>query len=119
MTPIILDAEAAVIEIRDERDVTSAEPVVRKCVAWAVRRPWRSITVAAGTMPESLTTLPTLRATAVRWEVIDINWRLEIQGPGDLAVESHRGPPFGRAGAALGQRSRCVTRSPGARQART
>jgi hypothetical protein len=33
------DLVVDLFEIRNERDVTRAEPVVRKCVAWATRRP--------------------------------------------------------------------------------
>jgi hypothetical protein len=64
LSPDQCDLVIDLFEVRNERDVTRAEPVARKCVAWAIRRPWRSITVAAGAMPQSLTKLPTLRPTA-------------------------------------------------------
>ena len=35
-------------EVRSSRDAIRAEPVTRKCVSWAQRYPWKSITVAAG-----------------------------------------------------------------------
>lgn len=59
-----------VSEVRSERDLTRAEPVVRKCVAWAQRYPWRSVTVAAGAMPPSLSHIPFLAPTALqRWDL--------------------------------------------------
>lgn len=55
--------------VGSERDVTRAEPIVRKCVSWAQRYPWQSITVVAGAMPESLSGLPTHQASPVRrWD---------------------------------------------------
>src|SRR3954470_9269398 len=39
-------------EIRSVRHLGRVEPLVRKCVAWARRYPWESITVAAGAMPK-------------------------------------------------------------------
>lgn len=48
-----------VFDIRSDRDLSRVEPVVRKCVSWAQRYPWRSITLAAGAMPESISHLPT------------------------------------------------------------
>jgi hypothetical protein len=50
-------------EIRSVRDLGRVEPLVRKCVAWARRYPWESITVAAGAMPKTLADLPTNTAT--------------------------------------------------------
>jgi len=56
-------------EIRSERDVSRVEPIVRKCVSWAQRRPWQSITVASGAMPENISDLPTNAATPLRrWD---------------------------------------------------
>ncbi|MEV0569016.1 beta family protein [Dactylosporangium sp. NPDC050588] len=40
--------------VLSDRDLTRTEPLVRKYLAWAHRRPWRSITVAAGAMPAIL-----------------------------------------------------------------
>jgi Beta protein len=45
-------------EVRSGRDAIRAEPVARKCVSWARRYPWKSITVAAGAMPASISDLP-------------------------------------------------------------
>jgi hypothetical protein len=59
-----------VFEVRSERDLTRFEPVVRKCVSWARRYPWSSITVAAGAMPESVSHLPVNRpAPMQRWDL--------------------------------------------------
>lgn len=56
-------------EVRSERDVTRAEPVVRKCVSWAQRHSWRSVTVAAGGMPTSISALPTNTPVPIRrWD---------------------------------------------------
>ncbi|GIF76013.1 beta family protein [Asanoa siamensis] len=38
--------------VSSEAGLSRAEPMARKSVAWALRRPWRSITVAAGAMPD-------------------------------------------------------------------
>jgi hypothetical protein len=58
-----------VFEVRSERDLSRVEPVVRKCVSWAQRYPWQSITVVSGAMPESLSDLPTNVATPIqRWD---------------------------------------------------
>lgn len=48
-----------VFDIRSDRDLSRVDPVVRKCVSWAQRYPWRSITLAAGAMPESTSHPPT------------------------------------------------------------
>jgi len=67
-------------EVRSERDLTRAEPIVRKCLAWAHRKPWRSVTVAAGAMPASTSELPRQTATPVRrWDLT--LWR-RLQDPG-------------------------------------
>lgn len=43
---------------------------VRKCVSWAQRYPWRSVAVAGGAMPQSISHLPTHAPTAVRrWDL--------------------------------------------------
>lgn len=52
-------------EVRSERDIGRVEPLVRKCVAWARRYPWESITVASGAMPESIADLPANAATPI------------------------------------------------------
>ncbi|MCP3784759.1 beta family protein [Micromonospora sp. A3M-1-15] len=59
-------------ELRSERDVTRVEPIVRKCISWARQYRWKSITVVAGAMPETLSHLPTHVATPVR------RWDLEL-----------------------------------------
>lgn len=57
------------IEMRSERDLTRAEPAVRKWMSWAQRYPWRSITVAAGAMPASISHIPFMTPTALpRWD---------------------------------------------------
>ncbi|GAB3980996.1 beta family protein [Plantactinospora veratri] len=59
-----------VSEVRSARDLTRAEPLVRKRVSWAERYPWNSVTVAAGAMPQSISRLPVSRATPVpRWDL--------------------------------------------------
>lgn len=69
-------------ELRSERNLTRAEPVVRKCVSWAQRYPWRSITVAAGAMPPSISHIPVTTPTPVR------RWDLELwQRVADLGVQ--------------------------------
>lgn len=74
---LLLDA----FEVRSERDLTRVEPVVRKCVSWAQRYPWRSVTVAAGAMPQSISRLPVNTATPVR------RWDLHLwQRVADLGV---------------------------------
>ncbi|MEU7752531.1 beta family protein [Micromonospora sp. NPDC049171] len=63
---VVLD----VFEVRSERDLTRVEPVVRKCVSCAQRYPWRSVTVAAGAMPQSISQLPVYTPTALRrWDL--------------------------------------------------
>jgi hypothetical protein len=58
-------------EVRSERDVTRVEPIIRKCVSWAQRYRWQSITVAAGAMPQSISQLPTNQATPIRrWDAL-------------------------------------------------
>ncbi|WP_284045030.1 beta family protein [Paractinoplanes maris] len=52
-------------EIRSARDLGRVEPLDRKCVAWARRYPWESITVAAGAMPKTLADLPKNAATPI------------------------------------------------------
>jgi hypothetical protein len=57
-------------EMRSERDLTRVEPVVRKCVSSAQRYPWRSVTVAAGAMPQSISHVPANTPTPVRrWDL--------------------------------------------------
>jgi hypothetical protein len=59
-----------VFEVRSERDLTRVEPVVRKCVSWAQRYPWSSVTVAAGAMPQSVSHLPVNAPSPVRrWDL--------------------------------------------------
>ncbi len=59
-----------VFEVRSERDLSRVEPVVRKCVSWAQRYPWRSVTVAAGAMPASISHLPVNTPTPLRrWDL--------------------------------------------------
>ncbi|MFY1692983.1 beta family protein [Plantactinospora sp. WMMB782] len=71
-----------VFEVRSERDLTRVEPVVRKCVSWAQRYPWRSITVAAGAMPQSISLLPVHTPTPLR------RWDLQLwQRVQDLGVQ--------------------------------
>ncbi|TQJ23674.1 T4 beta protein [Micromonospora sp. A202] len=71
-----------VSEVRSERDLTRVEPVVRKCASWARRYPWRSITVAAGAMPQSISHLPVHRPTALR------RWDLQLwQRVQDLGIQ--------------------------------
>lgn len=50
-------------EVRSPRALSRVEPLVSKCVAWARRYPWESITVASGAMPESIADLPANTAT--------------------------------------------------------
>nr|WP_170216152.1 hypothetical protein [Asanoa ferruginea] len=40
--------------VLSDGQVTAAEPLARKCVSWARRQPWGSITVAAGSMPDAV-----------------------------------------------------------------
>jgi hypothetical protein len=57
-------------EVRSERDLTRVEPVVCKCVSSAQRYPWRSVTVAAGAMPQSISHVPANTPTPVRrWDL--------------------------------------------------
>ncbi|MFG2102576.1 beta family protein [Micromonospora echinaurantiaca] len=50
-------------------DVRAAEPRVRRLLDWARRHSWRSVTVAAGGMPPSLTRLPTDEPVRLdRWD---------------------------------------------------
>jgi Beta protein len=71
-----------VFEVRSERDLTWVEPVVRKCVSWAQRYPWSSVTVAAGAMPQSISHLPVNTPTPVR------RWDLHLwQRVADLGVQ--------------------------------
>ena len=67
-------------EVGSERDVTRAEPIARKCISWARRYPWRSVTVASGAMPESISDLRTNTAVAIRrWDVM-LYQRVREQG---------------------------------------
>ncbi|MCG5446113.1 beta family protein [Micromonospora sp. NIE79] len=69
-------------EVRSERDLTRVEPVVRKCVSWAQRYPWRSITVASGAMSPSISHLPVHMPAALR------RWDLQLwQRVQDLGIQ--------------------------------
>ncbi|GGM65925.1 hypothetical protein GCM10007977_079390 [Dactylosporangium sucinum] len=70
LTPEQCDLVIDMFEVRSERDLTRAEPIARKCLAWARRRPWRSIAVAAGAMPDSVSHLPPRTASPIRrWDI--------------------------------------------------
>ncbi|GIH20705.1 beta family protein [Rugosimonospora africana] len=57
-------------EVRSERDLTRVEPVVRKCVSWAQRYPWSSVTVAVGAMPQGISHIPVNTPTPIpRWDL--------------------------------------------------
>lgn len=59
-----------VFEVRSDRDLSRVEPVVRKCVSWSQRYPWRSVTVASGAMPPSVSHIPANTVTPVRrWDL--------------------------------------------------
>jgi hypothetical protein len=59
-----------VFQLRSERDLSRVEPIVRKCVSWAQRYPWRSVTVAAGAMLASISNLPANTPTPLRrWDL--------------------------------------------------
>ena len=58
---LVLDFAA----VRSVRDVGRAEPVARKCLSWAQRHPWESVTLVSGAMPATLTGLPTNIAVPV------------------------------------------------------
>ncbi|GAA5192450.1 hypothetical protein GCM10023322_52060 [Rugosimonospora acidiphila] len=69
-------------EVRSERDVGRAVPLARRMVQWAMPAGWRSIVVAAGAMPESLSGFPTNEATQSR------RWDAELwQQVADLGVD--------------------------------
>lgn len=62
---LVLDMAA----VQSDRELTRLEPIARKRLAWAQRNPWRSVTVAAGAMAESIAHLPTQAATRLRrWD---------------------------------------------------
>ena len=69
-------------EVRSARDLGRVEPLARKCVAWARRYPWETITVASGAMPESLADLPTNTATSIPRHDLALWRRLEEPGVG-------------------------------------
>lgn len=53
--------------IRDSRDVARAVPVADQVVQWACQNgPWRSVTIASGAFPNSISNLPVGMATPVR-----------------------------------------------------
>lgn len=89
-------------EVGAQRDLDRVIPTATKVVQWSRTRPWRSVTLAAGAFPSSLTKLPRdgesllPRFDAMLWkevkrEVAD----LEI-GFGDYAI-AHPAPPAGPA----------------------
>jgi len=86
-------------EVRSERDIGRAEPLVRKCIAWARRYPWASITVASGAMPATITDLPTNTATPVPRHDLDLWRRLRDPdvGFGDYGIAHPRMSTGGRA----------------------
>ncbi|MEV4640402.1 beta family protein [Actinoplanes sp. NPDC049548] len=75
-------------EVRSARDLLRVEPLVRKCVAWARRFPWESITVSSGAMPKTFTDLPTNTATPLIRSDLALWKRLEEPdiGFGDYGI---------------------------------
>lgn len=75
-------------------DVRSAQQRVLHTLAWARTHPWRSLAVAAGAMPSSLSDLPTNQASRVRrWD--SLLWRRVAElgvGYGDYGIS----PPVPR-----------------------
>jgi hypothetical protein len=70
-------------------DVRVAEPRVRRLLEWARRHAWRSVTVAAGGMPPSLTRLPTdepVRLERYDWQLWGRLAELGV-GYGDYGVD--------------------------------
>jgi T4 beta protein len=87
--------------VNSEKDLTRAEPVVRKCVAWAHRYPWRSITVAAGAMPPSISHIPVTTPTLLRrWDrelwarVTDLGVQYADYGIAHPAIAGANWPPM-------------------------
>lgn len=85
---LVLDAGA----VQSERDLTKAEPIIRKTLAWARRHPWQSISVAAGAMLESISRLPIHTPTPLRrWDhLLWTRLRERDVGYGDYAVAHPR-----------------------------
>ncbi|MEV6303896.1 beta family protein [Actinoplanes sp. NPDC051861] len=75
-------------DVRSERDIGRVEALARKCLVWARRYPWESITVASGAMPESISDLPYNIATPIPRRDLAL-WR-RLQDPdvifGDYGV---------------------------------
>ncbi|WP_018784305.1 beta family protein [Micromonospora sp. CNB394] len=70
---LILD----VAEVPSDRDLTSAEPLIRKHLAWARRHPWKTVVVAAGAMPANISHVPAHTATPLRRRDFDLWKRLQ------------------------------------------
>jgi hypothetical protein len=69
-------------EVRSGRDAIRAEPVARKCVSWAQRYPWKSITVAAGRCPQASLIFPCIRRSRCRVGICSCGRGSEISESG-------------------------------------
>ncbi|MFF5175683.1 beta family protein [Micromonospora sp. NPDC000089] len=67
-------------EVRSDQDLTSAEPLARKHLAWARRHPWKTVVVAAGAMPPNVSHVPAHIATPLRRRDFNLWQRLQDHG---------------------------------------
>jgi hypothetical protein len=66
-TDLVLDLGA----VRTQAAAQHAERTARAALAWARRQPWRSVTLACGAFPASISGLPYRTATPVpRWDAV-------------------------------------------------
>lgn len=71
LAPQQCDLLVDMAEVRSERDMIRALPLAQKTVEWALPMDWRSITVASGAMPRTLSRLPTNRPNQLpRWDAV-------------------------------------------------
>lgn len=89
-------------EVVSARDVERVIPVAAEIVTWSQARPWRSITLAAGAFPGSISTLPAGKASvlprfdAMLWSAIRQHSAIAELGFGDYGV-AHPAPSKGAA----------------------
>ncbi|MBQ1065459.1 beta family protein [Micromonospora sp. D75] len=73
---VVLDAA----EVRSDQDLTKAEPLLRKHLAWTRRHHWKDVVVASGAMPPNLSQVPPHRATPLRRRDFELWQRLQQHG---------------------------------------
>ncbi|MFD0884118.1 beta family protein [Streptosporangium algeriense] len=89
-------------EVSSVRDIERIIPVATEIITWSQTRPWRSITLAAGAFPDSISTLPADEASvlprfdAMLWSAVKQRSAVTDLGFGDYGV-AHPAPSKGAA----------------------